>query len=561
MSSHLRSIVEILQRGISDAENKINNLENIYLKIFEKSTNPSFKKIGDKIRELILKETEIKTKYKFSRDENQRQSPLFDELDKLNYDIEIVYNESIDIFFEILIDEIAKLEKFLSENSNYFKEEEFFKLNNEIEKMKNYYLKKISNEDIADFFDKINYSFNLINKEIEDRKDKAFDEIEKIRNNSFIIYSEIEKLYKFSIKNMNSDILTNIYLEAKKLIKNEINMSLSENLLQVETDKNRSLKALLEKAEELKNTSSEIKKTSDFKIIHGSDIFKKIDKQQVIIDSDKKQTEIKKINNLYMKLKLLNNKNIINKVQDQINNLENKDIQQLETIKMQLKFWLSENEKMSKKSLELKKILIKNKIFLKYIDSISDKFEIGKTIDELIEKPIITDEEFNNVLQKIENLKKEEILKHQLENIKNLNQVFNIIKQSFYNMGYITISENLNINESIYFDTGWENYKIKLRLNENSEITIKFVKIVEKDEDKNTISNEEKEKDLYLSKLWCQSLRNIIDNIQKNGIMFKNLKIYEPEEIGIEIEVNKELYKSKGISDSIKNRKHHIDFD
>jgi len=561
MSSHLRSIVEILQRGISDAENKINNLENIYLKIFEKSTNPSFKKIGDKIRELILKETEIKTKYKFSRDENQRQSPLFDELDKLNYDIEIVYNESIDIFFEILIDEIAKLEKFLSENSNYFKEEEFFKLNNEIEKMKNYYLKKISNEDIADFFDKINYSFNLINKEIEDRKDKAFDEIEKIRNNSFIIYSEIEKLYKFSIKNMNSDILTNIYLEAKKLIKNEINMSLSENLLQVETDKNRSLKALLEKAEELKNTSSEIKKTSDFKIIHGSDIFKKIDKQQVIIDSDKKQTEIKKINNLYMKLKLLNNKNIINKVQDQINNLENKDIQQLETIKMQLKFWLSENEKMSKKSLELKKILIKNKIFLKYIDSISDKFEIGKTIDELIEKPIITDEEFNNVLQKIENLKKEEILKHQLENIKNLNQVFNIIKQSFYNMGYITISENLNINESIYFDTGWENYKIKLRLNENSEITIKFVKIVEKDEDKNTISNEEKEKDLYLSKLWCQSLRNIIDNIQKNGIMFKNLKIYEPEEKGIEIEVNKKLYKSKGISDSIKNRKHHIDFD
>ena len=34
MSSHLRSIVEILQRGISDAENKINNLENIYNKIF-----------------------------------------------------------------------------------------------------------------------------------------------------------------------------------------------------------------------------------------------------------------------------------------------------------------------------------------------------------------------------------------------------------------------------------------------------------------------------------------------------------------------------------------------
>ena len=172
--------------------------------------------------------------------------------------------------------------------------------------------------------------------------------------------------------------------------------------------------------------------------------------------------------------------------------------------------------------------------------------EIGLIIDELLSKPIISKSEVEAIKEKVEKLKeKEKQLIDAANQITNKKKVAEAMKDAFIEMGYKPITEIKANSMPIYIDTPWNNYKIKFMFNAKGELLLRFVRVVASNEERINTTKMDHAKDIETCKKWIKDYDNWIESLNKMGFKIEKKWQKEPEDVGVEIEVNPQLYSSE----------------
>lgn len=88
------------------------------------------------------------------------------------------------------------------------------------------------------------------------------------------------------------------------------------------------------------------------------------------------------------------------------------------------------------------------------------------------------------------------------------------------------LSDLIQADESIYFDTKWDGYQVMLRLNKNGKIVTRLVNNREKTE----VS---REKDIETGHSWCRKLDEIVNSLRNEGYIIDEQIKKSPEEADI----------------------------
>ena len=81
---------------------------------------------------------------------------------------------------------------------------------------------------------------------------------------------------------------------------------------------------------------------------------------------------------------------------------------------------------------------------------------------------------------------------------------------------YDSILGKLFDNEEVHFDTEFNEYKIRVKINENNQLITRMIKYVE--EGKVSASSYEKQKEEEVVKKWCKNYDNLLIYFAENGI-------------------------------------------
>ena len=102
------------------------------------------------------------------------------------------------------------------------------------------------------------------------------------------------------------------------------------------------------------------------------------------------------------------------------------------------------------------------------------------------------------------------------------------------------IMEKLENGEIIYLDTQESEYKVMLKVANNS-LTTRFVKIVASQKAKESISEYQKQQDKEQAKKWCNSYDKLNLLMQKNGVSLNQKLRIEPNDEDILYIVDKNM--------------------
>jgi hypothetical protein len=99
--------------------------------------------------------------------------------------------------------------------------------------------------------------------------------------------------------------------------------------------------------------------------------------------------------------------------------------------------------------------------------------------------------------------------------------------------------------EPIYLNTSQENYKLKITGNQQGEMLFKFIRVAGSLEEKESITDLQKQEDIKYCRNWFSDYKKLIGRLKEKGITFNEIWQKLPEDIGVDIEVNKSLIKRK----------------
>ncbi len=162
-------------------------------------------------------------------------------------------------------------------------------------------------------------------------------------------------------------------------------------------------------------------------------------------------------------------------------------------------------------------------VFLEFKTNFED---IMKSIDHYLAKKNVEEKDYmlikNNADEFIQKL--ERFLYH-LEKKKKSQEFKNIIKEKLNAIGYSVIF--VNDKDVSFLDTPFDFvYKIMLKI-EDDIIKVQFVRILD---DSETLTEYEKQKDIYYAERWCNDYKNLLNLLEKNGIVIKPENIIEPNQ-------------------------------
>ncbi len=396
-------------------------------------------------------------------------------------------------------------------------------------------MKKIREERYKNCVNDLNILFNEY-KDIE-----YFEEIKKIVSDckNYIFKSDSQKKTELLINDFlkyKNDIKENL-LKNKQLIKvlnsSESTMKMALNsikndgilnsfskdftLLEDKMKEFSSINSLVKKMNSINNIETLYKK---FNLEHN--IGKSISLDGIIEDKiiikkkeDKKTILLKEIKKYCDELRVFD-KNSLNSLDNLIDESKGEKIytERLSLIRDQIKLSLY-NTKENYKNTSLYKSILKGQIeLLKIIDKSQFAY--------ILEQQIISKLEFETVNSNIE-----EILKKNgsiLEEKTKEDFVTKLAKQ-LENMGYKVDTEEYDYdsilgklfdNEEVHFDTEFNEYKIRVKINENNQLITRMIKYVE--EGKVSASSYEKQKEEEVVKKWCKNYDNLLIYFAENGI-------------------------------------------
>ena len=179
-----------------------------------------------------------------------------------------------------------------------------------------------------------------------------------------------------------------------------------------------------------------------------------------------------------------------------------------------------------------------------FVHIINDK-NFKNQIKKIIEKDLISKEEFEKIKEEALNIIEKESKKRQEEKVKE-----EIINQLLI-QGYVVEDEHSQI---LYIDTEDKNYKVMMKI-KDGKITSKFVKLVDKKDYKP--SEYERIKDKEKMKKWCSDFDKLKEKLKEKGIIINDLRsVYELEENinYVYSQEVKKLKKEKGAKNAVGKR-------
>jgi len=343
----------------------------------------------------------------------------------------------------------------------------------------------------------------------------------------------------------------NICQQAKELLSQKFKGNSIEDVLKYEEETHRSLCEFYQKIKGVVNRNEIISKIeiSD-DIISFTDVLSKI--KDFKGNCTKKQDNMKKKEKFISVINELKNKIISigileyqRKVTELTKNIENEPIGKLEMITGQIKFDISVLGKKFEETKFLKNNLFTLKLYTKQ-SSMPNSKEIELIIDELLSKPILSKDEIELIEQKVKKLKEEEKqLVDTAKLITSKKKVAEAMEDAFKKLHYKPITEIKANSVPIYIDTPWSNYKIKFIFSGKGELLIKFIRIVASNEEKINTTKMDHATDIEICKKWSKDYKKWAETLNKMGFKLKKIWQKEPEDVGVEIEVNQQLYSSE----------------
>ena len=356
---------------------------------------------------------------------------------------------------------------------------------------------------------------NKFNKEILDLNEKIKKQNEEINNNNIQLKNKDNEILEISEKknNLENDIKKmNEQLEKLKNENFELILSNDEFTNQITNFKSEKE----ERNEEMNKNKNEIKKLKDEneeKILQINELVKKINDNEIQIKDLKFQNDEKKQIDKELKQK----ENKINSLTNDITNLQNKN-EQLEKENNDIK---NQNKNLSEKILfyEEEKIKLINNLNNKESEYNSNK----KKVTDLSKQ----NEDFKSILsQKVEEIEKLKInnsklgselnlanldIKQKDENIKQLEEKYNILKNETMNNGISTATNNNDSNNNELIKIIEENNQLN---KEKSNLSKELLIMKE--------NNAQIADELLKSKQEKDSLQNKINKLNEENITVNN---------------------------------------
>ena len=154
--------------------------------------------------------------------------------------------------------------------------------------------------------------------------------------------------------------------------------------------------------------------------------------------------------------------------------------------------------------------------------------EVQKQIEEFLNKELVTKDEYNQLIEHIN----EAILKEEEANLleeKKAKMIY-LIHENLKKLGYSVIDEatmeKLQKGEVVEIQTPFgEDYSVRLKVEKDS-LAMRFIRYVDNE---SQLSTYEKEKDVSVAKKWCNTYDNIIKHLKDNGILLQQEHHLEPE--------------------------------
>lgn len=228
--------------------------------------------------------------------------------------------------------------------------------------------------------------------------------------------------------------------------------------------------------------------------------------------------------------------------------LSEKSDKQLSMIKWQLNLYLSEIIKLTEKSKIIRRQLHPLKLSIAQ-SKLPEAREMTQTIEDLFRQSIISEKELIEVSKKIEAIKEKEEKMEEIstksELIKKMSTVFT---EELKKLGYSPHREVELDSEPIYVDIPNEPnepYKLKIVGNQQGNILFKFIRIVASEEEKEAITDWQREEDIKRCQKWASDYHEFVNRLSEREIILNEEWRNLPESVNIEIEVNADLLKSR----------------
>lgn len=225
--------------------------------------------------------------------------------------------------------------------------------------------------------------------------------------------------------------------------------------------------------------------------------------------------------------------------------LSEKSDKQLSMIKSQLNLYLFEIIKLTEKSKSIRRQLHPLKLSIAQ-SKLPEARGMAQTIEDLLRQSSISEKELIEVSKKIEAIKEKEEKMEEIstksEWIKEMSTVFT---EELKKLGYYPHREVELDSEPIYVDTPNEPYKLKIVGNQQGNILFKFIRIVASEEEKEAITDLQREKDIKKCREWASDYHKFVNGLSEQGIILNEEWRNLPESVNIEIEVNANLLKSR----------------
>jgi hypothetical protein len=510
------------------------NKERLYIK--KCLNSPEIDIIFDKFYRWLPKMKDIK---------EMSYSSLRDLEHELNNYLPILYSELYKTLIETYKNVFKNLE--VEINNSEIESDDYRKLMIDLYNLKDKVQILLSRRDIINGINEIN------------------SELDNIRNSLKIAIDRRKKLYQ-DIQNLireNENILNNIKEKAKYETKSEIIKKAKDNLLKQAEEtlglkfESKDLIDILKFEEKKYNILKDINKKIDDLVERGS-IYDHLKIQDKIISIDEviKDMKLKSVNDqikqdrelLYNEIYKLKDKILtlripeyITRTEKLLEKLENQPINILSMIKHQLEIFLAQAEKRKEEIMALKERLFPYKIYLSQ-SIMPEAKNLEEEIDELLKKDIFSQEEVEEIEDRVKKLKEqEEKIRKTIEEATDLKLIAKTFEDVFKELGYEPLS-NINVNaEPVYIDTRWPEYKVKFLFNKRGQILVKFVRIVGSEDEKENITERQKAKDIEIAKEWCKDYKKWLERLRELNIYIEEGYRKEPEEAGVEIEVNENL--------------------
>ncbi|MBF0536752.1 MAG: hypothetical protein HQL03_00705 [Nitrospirae bacterium] len=92
----------------------------------------------------------------------------------------------------------------------------------------------------------------------------------------------------------------------------------------------------------------------------------------------------------------------------------------------------------------------------------------------------------------------------------------------------------------VYLDTQWNGYKVMLKLNKDAELTTRLVRVVQRQQESQDITTNQRQRDMEIARKWCEDYDRFIEKLQQDHLFLGIRLRKEPQEQGILYVVGKE---------------------